>query len=483
MNNNQKQELLLEIQREIFRRSFFEFVKWAAVLLEPNTNWKWNFHHEYICDLLQKETIRIKNGEPKTKNLIINVPFRSSKSHIVSVCYPIWSYIINPQMSFINLSYSDDLSTSHSNKVISILFNPKFKELYNLELDEVQRSKTDFKLKVGGQRLSAGITGTVLGRGSDVVILDDPNNSRKLSAVERKNTITAWKDTISTRLNDPEVGLFIVIQQRLHTNDLTGYLMENEPDNWDQIVLPAELTSKVKPAFLAEKYVDGLLWGNRFTREVLKNFKTVLGSVGYANQLLQEPVSAEGNIIKRSWIKTIPFEEFEEILINNKIQHPTYDLFLDTAYTKKQQNDPSAILVATKIKNIVYVRKVYEKWLEFPELLKFIHQVHGTFCDSKSKIYIELKASGEDVYNMLKHETAFNLGKLPTPKDDKETRLNAVSPLVESGRLVLIEDTSNDLIIDQLTGYPNVAHDDVMDTVVYSLLKYIKVQSINYLML
>ena len=226
-----------EIQKEIYRRSFYDFVQWVAILLEPNTNWKWNFHHEYICDLLQKETERIKKGKPKTKNLIINVPFRSSKSLIVSIAYPIWSFIVNPGMSFANLSYSDDLATDHSNKVMSILTNPKFKEYFNLELDEIQRSKTNFHLKNGSSRISGSVGGSVLGKGADVIVLDDPNNSKKLSQVERQNTINTWKDTISSRLNDPDVGLFIIIQQRLHELDLSGYLLNNETDNWFNVVL------------------------------------------------------------------------------------------------------------------------------------------------------------------------------------------------------------------------------------------------------
>ncbi|MFW6242797.1 MAG: hypothetical protein ACOC2W_01425 [bacterium] len=212
MNNNKK-IILNEIRKELFRRSFFEFVKWVAKLLEPNTDWSWTEYHKYLCDILQGETIRIKEGRERDKHLIINVPFRSGKSLITSICYPIWSWIINPNMGFINLSYSDNLSTSHSNKVFAIINNPKFQELYNWEFDEVQRSKTDFKLKNGGERQSGGVTGTVLGKGADVIVIDDGNNTRRLSEVERNNTIEAWKDTISTRLNNPKTGLFINIQQ------------------------------------------------------------------------------------------------------------------------------------------------------------------------------------------------------------------------------------------------------------------------------
>ena len=482
VTETQKQLIRNQIRCEIHKRSFFEFVKWVAVLLEPSTSWKWNFHHQYLCDLLQDETHRILEGKEKTKDIIINVPFRSSKSLICSICYPIWSWMINPDMTFINLSYSDNLSTDHSNKVVSIIMNPKFQELYHWEFDEVQRSKTDFKLKnCGAQRLSGGMGGTVLGRGSSAIIMDDPNNTKRLSAVERHNTIKNWKDTISTRLNNPETGLFIVIQQRLHTEDLSGYLMANEPENWRNVCLPAELGANINPPELAEHYVDGLLWGDRFNRKVLDNFKLVLGSIGYANQLNQLTMPEEGVIIKRDWIKIITNEKFNELLEINRVR-AKWDMFLDTAYTAKQSNDPSAILIACKILNNVYVRKAIQVHLEFPDLIKKIKNVGDLYLSSQSRIFVEPKASGLDVVNTLKRESNLNVVKLESPRDDKETRLNAVSPFIEGGRLILIEDISNDLVIDELIGFPQTKHDDVLDTVVYALKKYVKETELNYIM-
>ena len=471
-----------EIQREIFKRSFYLFVQWAALILEPQTKWSWNFHHEYLCNILQKETFRIKNGEKRTKHIIINVPFRSSKSLICSICYPIWNFIVAENMSHINLSYSDNLSTDHSNKVMGIINHPKFQELYQWEFDDTQRSKTDFKLKNGGSRLSGGITGTVLGRGADIIIMDDPNNTRRLSAVERHNTIKAWTDTISTRLNNPETGLFIVIQQRLHMNDLSGYLQEKEPDNWELICLPAEIGTNISPANLAEQYTNGLLWEQRFSREVLDNFKLVLGSLGYANQLNQLTTPEQGNIIKRDWIPVVSWESFQELLEVHKVK-VVWDFFLDSAQTEKRKNDPSGIMIAAKVNNNVYVRKVIEKRLSFPDLIKELDNIIIGYGKPNSRMFIEPKSNGKDIIAQLRRQTTHNIVELPSPTTDKETRLNAVAPLIESSRLYLIEDVSNETIIDQLTGFPNAAHDEFVDLTGYALTKYIKKSELNYLML
>ena len=127
--------------------------------------------------------------------------------------------------------------------------------------------------------------------------------------------------------------------------------------------------------------------------------------------------------------------------------------------------------------------KAIQVWLEFPDLIKKIKEVGSIYLTSGSRIFIELKASGHDIYSTLKRETNFNVIKLETPKDDKETRLNSVSPFVEAGRFILIEDTSNELVISEMTMYPSTPHDDVMDTCVYALRKYLKGSNANYLML
>lgn len=480
ITTEQKFELKQEVQKEIYRRDFFTFVQFAAEILEPQTKWSWNFHHKYICDTLQKETLRIKAGQPRDKHLIINVPFRSSKSLICSILFPVWSWLVSPQMSFINLSYSDNLSTDHSNKVMALINHPEFQKLFKWEFDDQQRSKTDFKLKTGGQRLSGGLTGTVLGRGSDIIVMDDPNNTRRLSTIERHNTIKAWSDTISTRLNNPREGLFIVIQQRLHAEDLSGYLLEKEPGNWNEIVLPAELKGNVMPPELSEQYVDDLLWPDRFSREVLDNFHTSLGSVQYAGQLNQLTSPEQGNIILRDWIQIESIDKFREKCEINNVK-PKWDIYVDSAQTEKKKNDPTGILIACKLFNNVYVKKVYEKRLTFPDLVQLLRNLYED--NRANRILIEPKSSGKDIVAQLKRQTTMNVVELPSPTTDKETRLNAVSPLIEAGRLVLLEDITNNLVVDQLLQFPNHSHDEFVDLVGYALTKYVKSINLNYLMI
>src|SRR6056297_3224202 len=100
--NVNKDLLRHELQKELYRKSFYEFVKFIAPLIK-RIKWDWNWHHEYLCDILQNEIERIDRGEPRDKHLVINVPPRTAKSMITSVALPLWTAIRNPDISFVNL--------------------------------------------------------------------------------------------------------------------------------------------------------------------------------------------------------------------------------------------------------------------------------------------------------------------------------------------------------------------------------------------
>jgi len=82
LNEQQKKLLKLDIRRELYKKSFYEFFKDAVQVIEPTTHWSFNWHFEYLCDMLQQEAERIKINGRKDKDIIVNVPFRSGKSYL-----------------------------------------------------------------------------------------------------------------------------------------------------------------------------------------------------------------------------------------------------------------------------------------------------------------------------------------------------------------------------------------------------------------
>ena len=72
-------------------------------------------------------------------------------------------------------------------------------------------------------------------------ILDDPNNTKEISDLILDNTIFWLTGTWFTRKNDPENDVNVIIQQRTHEKDVSGYILERDTtDEWVKLILPME---------------------------------------------------------------------------------------------------------------------------------------------------------------------------------------------------------------------------------------------------
>lgn len=246
--------------------------------------------------------------------------------------------------------------------------------------------------------------------------------------------------------------------QRLHEDDLSGYLLKKE--GYRHICIPGELTNEVKPTKLRDKYKDGLFWPERFTQNLLDKFKVELGSVGYAGQILQTPTPPSGNIFKKEWFQ----------VVHELPQNATWHVKVDPAYTSKSENDPTAVMCYAWHDNFLYIRNVETVRLEFPQLVAFLKSYsHNHGLSRQSKIYIEPKASGKSIVQQLRSETGLNVLEDKSPERDKVSRANAVSAKVEAGRVKLLAGGWNQRFLAEVIQFPYAKHDDQVDVMVMAL--------------
>lgn len=466
-------EVEYDIIREIHRRSYYEFYKKAFTILNPGEPFNDNWHLEYLCNRLQDELARVNKQQSREQDIIINVPFRSSKSLIVSVIFPVWAWIIRPSTKFICVSFSNDLAlelaTLSRNLLTSEWFTDIYGDKYHPTMDE--NTKGFFKNKFSGFRKSVGTGGQVTGSGADFILLDDAQNPKKAaSEVERKNTINFYEQTLYSRLNQPEIGVRINIQQRLHENDLTGHLVKKAADDYELIKIPAEVTPNdlPSPPSLVSYYKDNLFWPSRFSKAQLLSYERILGSYGAAGQLQQRPAPAEGGLVRREW-----FIEIDPITLQRDLTEHPINFYIDAGDLKDenaQNSDFLGILAAYKKDNHVFIVDVSQVKMEFFELCKFIPKyVTKHYYTNNSKIKIEPKSSGRSIVSQLKSTTMLNVVELKAPKDDKITRLMAIQPLLESGRVRLLKGSYVKDFLDQLCMFPNAQNDDMVDVLMYAV--------------
>tara|TARA_R100001244_G_scaffold9274_1_gene11343 strand:+ start:10481 stop:11938 length:1458 start_codon:yes stop_codon:yes gene_type:complete len=445
------------LKKKLCELSYFEFFKEAFKVVEPAVELDINWHHRYICKILQDEAERIIRGEDKQRDIIINIPFRASKSLMCTILFPVWCWIRDPKLRFITASYSASLSIEHSAKSRDVITSNWFQENWgeDFQIKPDQNTKQNYVNNETGSRRATSVGGTVTGAGASIIIVDDPISPKQAASQTERSHANEWyTSTLYSRLDNPRTGVRIIIMQRLHEDDLSGYLLRENPDNYKHICIPAEKEGNLSPKGLEKFYKEDLFWDSRFSRKILQDYKYQLGSYEYAGQLQQQPAPADGGIIKPEWFN---YEKtFDEDLV--------WHFVIDPAYTSKQSNDPSAMLVFAIKENNYYIRKVEERYLEFPELVKYIVD----FCQkngytNRSRIYVEPKASGKSVVQTLRRSTRLNILEAKSPTKDKVARVRDVVGMIESGRVTLIEGKWTDNFVSQCSQFPNARHDDMVD--------------------
>lgn len=500
--------LLLALDRQEYEESLYLFLRAAWRQIDPSS-WVDGWPIEAIAEHLEA----IVDGE--IKRLLINIPPRCSKSSLCSVAFPAWTWAQSnqgptsgPGVPFLHASYAHQLSLRDSVKCRRLIESPWYQSLWGSRFDLTgdQNTKSRFGNTKGGERLITSIGAGVTGEGGNIIVIDDPNAANEaFSEATIESTIAWWDATMSTRLNDPKTGAYIIIQQRLAEDDLTGHVLEKSVGEWTHLCLPMHY--EVRRAFPTRigwqdpRTREGeLLWPERFDEPSVTALERSLGPWQSAGQLEQRPEVKGGGIIKREWWRTWT----EKVL-------PPMDYiiaYLDTAYTEKTSNDYSAMTVwgvfttdskATQGRYLdeegrpQYADRVFSDeapkvmliyaWQERLELHELVAKVAKT-CGTVKKggyavdtLLIENKGPGISVSQEIRRlysDEKFGV-VLHDPKSiDKMSRLYSVQHLFAEGMIYAPEALMPngeteiypwvEMVITQVANFPKAKFDDLVDT-------------------
>jgi hypothetical protein len=217
----------------ILRADLVAFSERAFYSLNPETTYKHNWHIEKIAEALEK----CRAGE--TKRLIVNVPPRSLKSHLVSICFVAWLLGHNPTKQLISCSYAQDLADKLAADCRSVMSSLWYQQLFpGTRLAGRRQAVHDFATTERGFRLATSVGGVLTGRGADYLVVDDPLKPDEALSETQRQAVNDWFDhTLVSRLNDKRDGCIVIIMQRLHEDDLVGHVMKQ--GNWTQLRFPA----------------------------------------------------------------------------------------------------------------------------------------------------------------------------------------------------------------------------------------------------
>ena len=446
--------LLENFSSLVIKNDLPSFISRTFKTTTPGTEYLHNWHIDLICEHL----IACEKGY--TKRLIINIPPRYLKSHIINVAWPAWLLGHDPTRRIISASYSQALATKHSLDTRLLINSPWYQKIFPAtQIVNDQNEKDKFITTQRGFRLATSVGGTLTGEGGNFLILDDPHNPAHMnSATMREQTLNWFEQVFASRLDDKQKGVMVLIMQRLHTDDLTGYLRAKS-SSWEYVSIPA-IAKKTMFFPSPLKRSRGYLFPEKFPLHPgkenaagLKNTEAEIGSFTFSAQYLQNPLPTENGLIKKDWLKfyTTAPEQFLSITQS-----------WDTAIKGGAKNDYSVCTTWGETANAYFLLDVFRDRLEFPELKRKIIQLGEKYLPNT--ILIEDKASGGSIIQDIRRET--KLPVLPVnPKLDKLARLLSVTSLMESGKVLLPLKTIWMADFEQeLLTFPNSPHDDQVDS-------------------
>lgn len=440
-----------------------------------------NWHIEYLCDTLEYWGKKLFKDEEVNQTICISIPPSSSKSTIVTIAFPIWCWIHRPDFTAVNISYSASLSKAHALKRRGIVDSDKFKVLFDnifkinhgKVLEIVRQNENEMLNNFKGSLFNSSVGGSLTGKHANLLLEDDNLSADQAnSETERGNANRYHDETVSTRKKNFRSFLNILIAQRLNTDDTIGHVL-NKNIPITEICLPGEITNttKVIPKECEKYYVDGILDPLRKPRHILESLKEEMGLSAYSGQILQMPFDPENQPIKPSMFPLIdPRDDM------------VFDVFIDSAYTEKTQNDATGIIICGFKDKTLFIKKAYRVFMTLPRLVEFLKELGelGEFDTLKSRIAIEPKASGISLVQYLLEDTEFNavlIGQnnkreAKLVQEGKTSRHNLIQPKADAGRIKLFKESWNDLVINELVGFPKYGSDEFVDVVAYAINHY-----------
>lgn len=377
------------------------------------------------------------------------LPPRHGKTELASRRYPAFTLGRNPTRQIIAASASESFATDVGREVRNVIRSAEYQRLFpSVGLAEDSQASGRWHTKQGGIFYAVGVGSQILGKGADEFIIDDPFGSMAdaQSEVQRKAVREWYQGSVYNRLQPG--GAIIVINHRMHEDDLSGYLIEQmksgNGDRWEIVELPA--VDESGKALWPESYpLDAL---ERIRANTLPRFWSALYQ--------QNPQPDEGTFFKREWFKR-----------HKPGDEPKCNCFgtSDLAVTDEGGDFTEHGIWGVGTDSTIYGKagwwgqKDAHEWIERQLDLVKDHKPLTWFSEAG---VIEKAIKGILSRRMDERRQWCSVEWIPSIHD-KPTRARAFQALAANGKVSLPLNEWGDHVIDQLIRFPAGKHDDAVD--------------------
>ena len=447
---------LLELKRSValddakpkIAKNFLSFVKYVwPEFIEGS-------HHKIIGEKFNDL------AEGRCKRLIINMPPRHTKSEFASYLLPAWMIGNKPSMKIIQATHTADLAIDFGRKTKNLVDDEKYQELFSTRLQEDSQAAGKWKTEQGGEYFAAGVGGAITGRGADLLIIDDPHKEQDIKKEGGKTFEKAFSwYTSGPRQRLQPNGIIVVVMTRWSTKDITGELMkaqsEKGSDKWEVVELPAILPSGLP------------VWPEFWKKEELLQTKASIPVSNWNAQYMQAPTAEEGAILKREW--WVDWENTQPPPLNYIV------MSLDTAFTKSTSSDYSAITMWGVFNTEangegIILLNAFKGRYDFPELRRIALEEYQDW--RPDMVIVEAKASGLPLTHELRQMDIPVINFTPSRGNDKQSRVNSVAPLFESGKVFApMHEHFAQEVVEECASFPFGDYDDFVDSTTQAIMR------------
>ena len=437
------------------------FVREAWHVLEPTTPYIYCWHHEAISEHLEAITRK------EITRLQINQPPATMKSLIASVMWEAWEWgpAGLPGLRYLTTSYTESYARRDSRKMRDLVMSEWYQTLWP-SVVLTRDNEMDFENTAKGGRRAMPFASLTAGRGNRVV-LDDPHSTEGAeSPTERERAVRLFRESVTSRLNDPIHDAILVIMHRLHPKDVCGAI-ETFGLDYMKLILPMEFDPKsisYTRYFKDPRTQAGeLLCPERVPRDVIEKNKIELGSHAYNTQYQQRAAAREGGMFKRHWFKIV-----DAVPADAKIRARRWDL---AASIPEHGNDPDWTVglrmatgrVGSEAEGKFYIDDVVrfrDSGAKVRQAIKSMASVDGRACSII--IPQDPGQAGKDQAASIIGENAGYRIEAERETGDKGTRAEPFAAQCEAGNVYLLRAPWNEELIDELCAFPQ-GYDDQVD--------------------
>lgn len=390
-------------------------------------------------------------------------------STMTTVHFPAWYLGRNPDKRVMVITHGDDLSAGFGRQIRNQIEDPMWPYPdVRLAGDESASKRWSIAGRRGGC-FAAGIGGSIIGRGANLMILDDlvKDRAEADSPLERAKLLSRYENNLYYRL-EPDAAV-ILMMHRWHQADIAGALLDRaqaDPlmDQWTVVDLPA-LAHDDEPDLLGRQPGEAL-WRDRYSEEALAKIKANGSTRGWVSTWQQRPGTTEGLKFKRTYFAR-RYRDLASLRIDRVLQ------VVDSASSLGEANSRTAI--ATWFEGyhdgqpVCGILGAWVDRVEFPELIKKLISTNEHWSDKLKRsvpLYIENKSSGIAAIQTLQRDTRLPvIAWEPPARMSKDDRAEAATYFYAALRVMLPEHGPwVDDFIEEHVAYPTAKTNDLVDT-------------------